>query len=348
MLDYISIKFENIDLSKIRKLQNSYQINSKGKQKITYYLPNKANDHSLSIIYAPDSSKLQYGDVIIEGSILKWYNGALSFDDLTIENELQAFQLIAERIGLSKEEFFEKVKLNIVEIGQNIITEVGADQYINAMTIQNKKTMYEYRNRGKAIFKTNLEIRLYDKILEMSSSKRRKFEVRLSKKEAKRLGKENLNYTRFEICVLNPTGVSQYLANGFELNNLNDLFNHYSSLIALWIREYKKILMIKFSLEYASIDFHKINSMKILHEIEKYFGLKAIGIEIWHDDVRKTQIKSSNKSTFLKNDIKMVTEMNPKDGESFILDFHKKVSTVGRNELRAFSKAKRNGVIGIR
>lgn len=176
-----------------------------------------------------------YSDCRINGSIRKWYHGALSDKDLRKEEFLEAINLLEKRIGLPQKGVYTFV-ISRIEVGLNAKTKYDST-YVKSQIIGFKRSSYKIGDfEGYRRFSTKYKdktAKIYDKKNEIRKNIgliKDIDEMQFIKQSQK------LNILRVEFVVARgKANVKREIG----IENIGDIVRHYPKLLVFFLRQIK-------------------------------------------------------------------------------------------------------------
>lgn len=240
-MDNFEFKVEDCSSLKVDLLKNVYE-----KRNIVYgklYKFEKVNHLKHSFLYVSYCKNLETDNFIvtIKGSIRKWYLGKNSFNDLT-ENEFEdCLNLIAHRLGIVNEEFWN-CKIQKLEISLTIKLKAKYRHILKSFVYYSNFDRSTYGTNSLAFKGDAYGVKLYDTIEKTLSTKRiiKEINHKLIEKKIRRktinLIKNKAFFVRCELDVNKIYKMKSTLKNlinsPIEIkNNWNKIYHEFKDMI---------------------------------------------------------------------------------------------------------------------
>jgi hypothetical protein len=272
---------------------------------------NSYRDHYLDLTVVPNS------EMILDGSIRKWYYGKITIKDLSFEDLLDCLRRIANIMKFDFTSFLD-CKIRSVEIGKNIRVNYPSISLLLCFLRHPRIKMVDSRNTSKTFRGRNFSIIIYDKLEEMKAHRIK----------AAKIYQRRFNIIRYELKIRSMSAVQYKIRMRATLKNF---LQSYDRMLLLWLNEYKKIVQI------TDKDFlnNMANDYKSVQEFKKNFmiyGTKEFGLENSIKKINEMNISSKSKSKLRKE---ILSPLLPQKND-MIFQFSDRIDEIYREERKAF------------
>lgn len=189
------------------------------------YLPNPRGSHSLRVTVD------EWGRITICGSLRKWMLGKSSLADLTKEQCHISVSEIAEHLHISTKNFMAICNLTHVELGYNIHVRHNCSEIIKRITKVGKiggRKDYHAKHQTLYFNGSDVNVKIYDKCLEIPENIRNASLKEAVKEEMDRLANHGYHFIRVEIEMINSGSFKKYGLRG--VKSFVDIFENWDRL----------------------------------------------------------------------------------------------------------------------
>lgn len=203
------------------------------------YLPNPRGTHSLRVT---EEERIGVKRLCIHGSVRKWLLGESSIEDIT-RCELPKFVAeLAERLNLSIDIVWHKLKLSQTELGYNFRTRLRWKDFVkHCVQYGRTKERLDYDGKNETLYWNGDDkiLKMYDKSKEIPANVRNKSRKSEVEKNMKEFANKGDTLCRIEITYADKNSFKKY--GQLKISTLQDIYDNWDRLHYLLVKEIAKV-----------------------------------------------------------------------------------------------------------